>query len=394
MPMAAAVTVGVLLASASSGMASTKGHAAKKSQQVVLGLATAQSGALSGYDIPDDEAVELAVAKINSRGGLLGHKVQVVMADTDSNINQGGQAGTSVISKGANVMIVTPDYNYGGGAARVANQHHIPVLSAAGSSLFGPVGIGPYAYSTGYSVTSEGYADAQWAFKTKGFKTAYVLDDTSTDADQEQCAGFTKHYEALGGKVVGTSSFLNSDTSIAAQITAMKSASTQPKFLLLCSYPPGGATAVQQLRAAGVNVPILAEQAFDGTYWFAKTMPKLTNFYYLSDTSRYGDDPDAVVNNFWKTFDAKYGNPAAGFPPNYYAGVMAFAAAIKKAGTVSGPAVIKQLNKMTNLPGVLPITYSAKTHLLTNLPMRMMQIKNGKPSYSSTVKLAAAPPQA
>jgi ABC-type branched-subunit amino acid transport system substrate-binding protein len=100
-----------------------------------------------------------------------------------------------------------------------------------------------------------------------------------------------------------------------------------------------------------------------------------------------------VVNTFWKEFKAKYGNPAAGFPPNYYAGVLAFAAAIKKAGTVSGPAVIAELNKMTNFPGVLPLTFTATTHLLTNLPMRMMQIKNGKPSYLTTVKLATAPPQ-
>jgi branched-chain amino acid transport system substrate-binding protein len=383
----AAIAAAVLL----SGCGSSSGSSGATSSKVVIGMAIGETGPLVTYDTAAKDGAELAVADINAHGGLLGHPVELITADTHSEINQGSQAGLALKSKGANVILTSPDYNYGGGAARVAEQSNMVVFSAAGSSKFGPSGIGPLAYTTNYSVTSEGYVDAEWAYTTQHFDKAYALEDTTTDAGLQQCDGFRSHFKELGGTIVGSDTFKNSDASIATQLTKLKAAD-KPDVILLCSYPPGGATAVQQLRAAGIDQPIIGEMAFDGTYWFKKTMRNLSNFYYVTPTSTYGDDPDPAVNAFWKSYKAKYGTPAVSFGVNYYAAVEAIAEAIKKAGTVSGSAVAKELDQATG-PGLLNISYTPTTHILVNIPMRMMQVQNGKPSYLATVKLASVPPQ-
>lgn len=382
--------VGITAAALVSACGASSGNSTASSKQVVIGMAIGETGPLLTYDLAAKNGAELAVADINAHGGLLGHPVKLITADTHSDINQGSQAGLALVSEGANVMLTSPDYNFGGGAARVAQQHNMVVFSAAGSSKFGPTGIGPLAYTTNYSVTSEGYVDAEWAYTTKHFAKAYVLEDATTDAGLQQCAGFTEHFKQLGGTIIGSDTFKNTDASIATQITKLKAAGN-PDVILLCSYPPGGATAVQQLRAAGLNQPIIGEMAFDGTYWFKQTMPMLSNFYYVTPTSTYGDDPSPAVNEFWSSYKGKYGTPSVSFGVNYYAAVEVIAAAIKEAGTTSGAAVSRELDRTTK-SGLLSITYTPSTHILVNIPMRMMQVQNGKPSYLATVSLSSAPP--
>jgi branched-chain amino acid transport system substrate-binding protein len=60
--------------------------------------------------------------------------------------------------------------------------------------------------------------------------------------------------------------------------------------IVFCSYLPGGSSAIRQIRAAGIDLPILASSTFDGTYWLG-AVPDLTNFYVPVQASVYGDDP-------------------------------------------------------------------------------------------------------
>ena len=66
--------------------------------------------------MPAATGAQMAVDEINAAGGILGRQVEVVTADTQSDINQGARAGQEVIEQGADIMLVTPDFNFGGGA--------------------------------------------------------------------------------------------------------------------------------------------------------------------------------------------------------------------------------------------------------------------------------------
>jgi hypothetical protein len=135
---AIAVLAAVAVTTAAVGTAA-RPAATAAGKPLVIGVATAQTGFLSAFDAPAVSGALIAVDDINKAGGVLGRQLRVVRADTKSNINLGAQAGLSVLSKGADVMLVTLDFNYGGPAAREAQKAGVVAISIGASSpKFGP----------------------------------------------------------------------------------------------------------------------------------------------------------------------------------------------------------------------------------------------------------------
>jgi branched-chain amino acid transport system substrate-binding protein len=361
---------------------------------IVIGIATAQTGFIAAFDKPSVAGAMIAVSDINKAGGVLGRQLKVVTADTKSDINLGSQAGLSVISKGADVMLVTLDFNYGGPAARAGQSHGIVAMSIGASSpKFGVSGIGPLAYTIGSNGDVEAYAEAEWAYQKKHWRSAYLLLDDTTDANRTQCSSFATRFKELGGTIAGQDTFKNTDPSVAPQITRLKGLSKAPDVIELCSYPPGGAVATQQIRQQGINTPIIGNDAFDGDYWYKKSIPNLSNFYYNESSSIFGNDPSAKVNAFWKTYAQKtHAAPQVSFGAFGYTAVQALALAIKRAGTTKGTAVAAQLDKFTNEALLLPTTFTKTLHIDTHRAGRIMQIQNGKHTVAALAKVEKQPP--
>ncbi len=131
----------------------------------------------------------------------------------------------------------------------------------------GVQGIGPLAFTGSAAAQLQGSSVAEWGAAKKGWKTGYILLDSTVEYNKSVCYGFELGLKAKGGKVIGNDVFKNDDPSIAAQITRLKGLSPQPDVIELCSYPPGGASAVRQIRAAGITTPIATTTAMDGDYW-------------------------------------------------------------------------------------------------------------------------------
>ena len=56
--------------------------------------------------------MEVAIEEINAKGGLLGRQLKIIYADTKSDIAYGATAAQDVIDKGAQMVVVTCDYDY------------------------------------------------------------------------------------------------------------------------------------------------------------------------------------------------------------------------------------------------------------------------------------------
>src|SRR5712691_3998698 len=165
---ASSVVVTVAAAVAATAFVAGAGARPAAGKPIIIGIATAQTGFIAAYDKPAVAGAMIAINDINKSGGVLGRQLKAVTADTKSDLNLGAQAGLSVISKGADVMLVTLDFNYGGPAARVAQSHGIVAMSIGASSpKFGVAGIGPLAYTIGSNGDVEAYAEAEWAYQKK-----------------------------------------------------------------------------------------------------------------------------------------------------------------------------------------------------------------------------------
>src|SRR5690348_13919100 len=88
--------------------------------EIVVGFATAESGFMQAYDKPAQDAAMIRIDEINKAGGLLGRQIKVVNADTKTDRAEGAKAGLEVLDKGAELVIVSCDYDFGAPAALAA----------------------------------------------------------------------------------------------------------------------------------------------------------------------------------------------------------------------------------------------------------------------------------
>ena len=159
-------------------------YAAADEEPIIIGAAVALSGFVAPYDDGPQKAAQLAVKVINERGGVLGRPLDMIFADTKSDITHGTNAGLEVLDQGAQMVLVTCDYDFGGGAASVANARGIIAFSScAADPKFGVQGIGPYAFTMSIGTPGQGALMAEWGYNEKGYRTAYMLVDPTVEFD-------------------------------------------------------------------------------------------------------------------------------------------------------------------------------------------------------------------
>lgn len=358
-----ALCAGTLAATA---VGSIKKHHAKS--PIIIGAVISKTGFMSGYDGPPLQGVQLAVRDINAKGGVLGRPLKVEVFDQKSQPALGATGAQQLIQGGAKALIVACDYDIGGPAALVGNQKHIPAMSTcAGDAKFGVQGIGPYAYTMANTANYEGAALADWAYRIKKWRRAYIITDTGLQYTKDVAKYTGQVFAKLGGKIVGQDTMSSADPSISAQITRLKSVHPAPNFVVLSAYVPDLSSAVKQIRAAGVKLPLIGGAGWDGTYW-TKGLPTANLFH---GALGFVDGPAirsewAIAKKYIKTYHQK---PVNAYFLTGYADIQAIAEAIKRAGTTSGPKVNAKLESLHKFPTVMgPLTFTKTTHNPTSYP--------------------------
>jgi branched-chain amino acid transport system substrate-binding protein len=365
--------------------------------RIIVGFATAETGFMQAYDKPAQDAAMIRIAEINAAGGLLGKQIEVVNADTKSDRAEGAKAGLSVIDRGADLVVVSCDYDFGAPAALAAEANGlISFFLCAESIKAGIQGVGPHSFSASVLAAVQGATMAEWAYNKKGARTFYRLLDTWTEYNKGICDGFDWMLPQLPeAKLVGQDTFLNEDASIAAQITRIKALPQEPDAIMLCTMMPGAVSAIKQLRAAGINAMILNGSGVDGSYWLS-AVPDLSNFFVPVQGSIYGDDPNPAVN----AFNAKY-TEMTGAPPatQYvypgYVLIDVWAKAVERAGTTDSDAVVAELEKMVNEPTLFgPRTFTSELHHQNQARYLIVETNNGKPGVVDEWTISAPIPVA
>ncbi|MDA5093720.1 ABC transporter substrate-binding protein [Aliiroseovarius sp. KMU-50] len=348
---------------------------------ITVGFAIAKSGWMEAYDSPAATAAKIRIDEINAGGGLLGQKVKWVEVDTKTDRAQSAKAGLQVLDEGADMMVVSCDYDFGAPAALAAE-------SAGKNSFFlcaedvkaGIQGVGPNSFSGSVLAAVQGATMAEWSQAAREAKTGYVLLDTTIEYNKGICTGFDWMFPKAGGEIIGRDTFKNNDASIASQISRIKALPQEPDVIMLCSYIPGAAAAVRQLRAAGITSLILNGSAVDGSYWL-DAVPDLSGFVLPVQGSIYGDDPRAEVESFNQAYEATTGaRPASQYAYPGYILIDLWAKAVERAGSVEGAAVTAELEKMQGEATAFgPRSFSDMLHHQNSAKMQIIEIADAKP---------------
>ena len=390
----AVLVVGLVVAGCGSDSSSSSTSASK--DPIKVGAVLAQSGLFSQFDIANTIGTELAAEDINKEGGVDGREVEIEVGDYKSKPELGGTVARELIGNGADVIVTSADFDFGSPAALAAQSQGVIAMSAgAEAPEFGVQGIGDLAFSMGTATNETAAVWAEWIHDEKGAKSVFILEDPTLAYDTTTCKNFeTRWNELPGTKIAGKEQFKNTDPSIGVQITKIQSLSEEPDFIVLCSYPPGGATALRQLRAAGVDTPVIAGDAFSGSAWL-ESVPNLSDFYYTDYISVYGDDPNPQVNEVVARAKKKANPPTAivGVLASAYSAVQGYAKAVEEAGSTDSTAVQGALNEFDGVELLAgPTTFTPELHINIERPLAILEIKDGKGHFVQEFTPKKVPP--
>jgi branched-chain amino acid transport system substrate-binding protein len=345
---------------------------------IKVGFVTGLSGWLAAYDDNPHKAAILKIEEINKAGGLLGRQIEYKVLDMKTDLALSGSTANELVEWGANMMIVPPDYDYGSPAALVAqNAGLIAISTGASDPKMGVQGVGPFVFTAHTAGQTAGIVMAEYGQDKLSLKNAFILEDVSIEATKSSCAGFATAWQNKGGAIIGRDTFKNDDPSISAQITRIKGLATQPDAIFLCSYTPGGASVIRQVRAAGIDTTILSDTGMSGNSWL-NAAPNLNDFYLPSIMS-LTDDPRPEINKFLEAYQARWGQkPETEFSVLGYCAIEQWARAVEKAKTIDSQPVVDVMNNFKDETITCgPTSYTSEIHIQVNRPQLIMKVENG-----------------
>jgi len=347
---------------------------------ITIGAAIAKSGYLEPYDA-SISAVEQLVDETNARGGIDGSKLEVVQVDNRSDPQQAPIAAQQAIERGADMLFFSSESLTASAAAPVAEENdELNFSLSANEPGFGPPTTGRLSFSAYPSVLSEASADATF-LHGKGIKRPFLFRDTAIIYGKAYCAGFQEAWEHLGGSISGSVDFKNEDTSIASQVSQVKKSNADS--VVMCSYPPGGAAAVKQVRDAGVDLPIMATGSFDGTYWL-KGISNTKDIYVALNGSSYDPPNETTAKLFEKLEKAGVATDVSSVLLSAYAAAQLMIDAIEESGSIDGNALADALEARPHQTVLGKISYTKDFHY-ANGSWPIYVYANGKPKMLTTI---------
>lgn len=366
----------------------TPAAAAPEGEPIVIGAAIHQSGWMAAYDLPSLASMELAVEQINANGGVLGRPLQLIVGDGKTDPATVGNVAIELIDQGADVIISANDFDYGAPASQAAQEAGIVGISPAASSpLYGSDALGDLQFTLSMWNQTMSAAAAQFAIE-QGWTNAATIIDSSTEYTQSLGDYFKETYEHLGGTLVSEDTYVMGDMQLNAQIQRLKELPEPPQVIFLSTNMPDYAMMVRELRAAGLDMPLLGGDAMDTADFYPAVGPELGNNIFISTHGFLGPEAGEATAEYLRLYEEKYGGP----PETVFAimgwdVIYVLADAIERAGTTDGPALAKALEEGTYemLSGNLDWADAAGGHAPSKEAF-ILEVKDGQPTFVQRLK--------
>jgi branched-chain amino acid transport system substrate-binding protein len=372
-----------LVALAATAAARTSTHHASP---ITIGWAFDSKGAMAPFDGPALAAAQIRVKQLNAKGGVMGRPLQIKTCDTQGNKPAVAKAcALKLLSGGANIIFTTCDVEYAAPVVQEAiNRGVLAVAPCIGTDQMGPKRFGAkgkLAFSFGNVAQDEGSAMAQYAWG-HGWKKAALATDGLLVYFKNVVQAFKARFTQLGGKIVDQETYHslggNDVNNAISRLNSVKAdvvvTSTAGAFGAL-------STLISGMRSAGNNTPVLNSWAGDGNYWLPKS-PQVTNYWFVTFASAFGDDPSPAVNKLAKQVHAATGGFITG-----PAAIDGIAVAIRRAGgSTNGTTLAGIMEKFKGVPTLSgKVSFSAKLHTVFGRQYRVIRIQNNKPRVVGTI---------
>ncbi len=381
-----------LLAASAMAVAVLAGTAAAAAKPIVIGWAFDSKGAMAPFDGPALAAAQIRVKQWNAKGGIKGRPLKIVTCDTQGNKPAIAKScAAKLLGQKVDVIFTTCDVDFAAPVVQEAiNAGKLAVAPCIGTDQMGPKRFGSkgkLAFSFGNVAQDEGSAMAQYA-RAKGWKTAALATDTVIVYFKDVVKAFKARFTQLGGKIVAEESYQSlGSTNVTNAVTRLNGKNAD----VIVTATAGAFGALPQLisglRTLGNDTPVLNSWAGDGSYWLTKD-PQVTDYYFVTYASIFGDDPNKAVNALSKQLKAGTGGFVTGS-----AAVDGLVSAIKRSGgSTNGARLAATMEKFKRVPTLSGlVSFSPQLHSVFGRQYRVVRIQNNKGKLVGTVTAKVVP---
>jgi branched-chain amino acid transport system substrate-binding protein len=379
--------VAVIAASAASAATKT----------VVIGWAFDSKGSMAPFDGPALAAAQQRIKQWNARSASTGVTIKLNTCDTQGNKPAIAKAcALKLIGQGSQIIFTTCDVELAAPVVQEAiNRALLTVAPCIGTDQMGPKRFGPkgrLAFSFGNVAQDEGSAMAQYAWG-QGWRKAAIAKDTRIIYFRNVVDAFAARWKQLGGQIVATetyqSDFTGAGKTVGVPNVVARLNNVKADVVVTATAPPWGALVplLTGLSTLGNTTPWINSWAGDGAYWLPKD-PKISNYYFVTYASIFGDDPVPAVNKLAKQVKAGTGGFLAG--PAAIDGVVT---AVRRAGgSTNGPKLASVMEKFHNVPTLSGlVSFSPQLHTVFGRSYRVIKIQDNVPKRVGQVRAKVVP---
>jgi branched-chain amino acid transport system substrate-binding protein len=305
----------------------------KDADTITIGGIFPLSGSVAVYGVEARNGIELAIEEINAAGGINGKKVALISEDDTGNPEITVNAYRKLTAQDkVNIVIGSLTSGCTTAISSLAQAQKV-VLVAPAATAEAVTDAGDFIFRACFIDPFQGTVGGAFAANELRARRAAVLYDNGNDYSVGLKDNFESAFRKAGGEIVASESYITNDVDFNAQLTKIKTAN--PDVVYLPDYYSTVSLIAKQLRAQGINTPIVGADGWDGLTENAGD--EVLNGFYSNHYA--ADSTDPKVQNFVKAYQAKYGSVPVSFAALGYDSMYLIRDAIVKAGSTDSTAV-------------------------------------------------------
>ncbi|MDD5169779.1 MAG: ABC transporter substrate-binding protein [Syntrophales bacterium] len=301
---------------------------------VKIGALFSITGPPSFLGEPERNTSQMVVDEINKAGGVKGHKLELIVYDTQGDATKAVQAATRLIKEDKVAAIIGPSTTGETMAViPIVEKAHIPLIScAAGVKITEPVK--KWVFKT---AQNDALAVARIYEHLKKHRISKVAILTVSDgfgaSGREQLTGQARNH---GIQITSDETYGPKDTDMTAQITKIRG--SQAQALICWGTNPGPAVVARNVKQLGLAIPLymshgvsskkfieLAGDAAEGI-----TLP--SGRVLVAGLLQNSDPQKKALLSFVRTYQKRYKTPGDHFGGHAWDAVMLLKGAIERGG--------------------------------------------------------------
>jgi branched-chain amino acid transport system substrate-binding protein len=352
-------------------------------ETIRIGMPANLTGDLSSLDGPMVSGAKLKAQQINAAGGVLGKMLELVIVDTRTDRATVAAEGKQLIARRPAAIVAYTDSDSVLTLGPLAQEAGIPFVTPGATSPKLPGEIGDALFLACFGDNVQAAAGAEFLHRTLRARTVYLLSGTTNVYTTLLSSYFKQAFARDGGTILLEDTYKADDVSIASQIARLLALPAKPDALYVAALPDDIGPLVKQLRAAGVNQPIVGGDGYDTPLLLGIGGAAANDVYFSTHVYMAEDGTDAV-KAFYAAYKAAYGRaPENAFAGLGYDAVGLVAQAIAKAGAAEPTKIRATLATTENFAGITGTVSYRPGSRIPDKGVAIIGVKDGRLSLAA-----------